>query len=304
MLEIFQIWNWQEWISRCVALACVGLSFSILSRSGFFNLAITAQMIAAASFCGYVAYWCESQPVLAVVFGFIAAVVGAAIPVFGILYLRCRLSISEILLSLSVVYLSIPLSQCFLSRPGEMVAGTPQVSLDIQAHMTGGRVVFLACVVIVLVLLARLLFKRTVIGHKLAVMGDSEEALPLHARIKAAMWAAFFSVIPLALLATGDQFVFQGRYIQGRYDDIGFLAIPVAIISIGHFRHLVLVGALLVGTTDYLFTLLKAQNGIPKAWSMLIYALVLLFAAFAGSKDSQNYSKRLKHFFSKKGHLK
>lgn len=273
-------------IARWLLLVYLGSAFLVLYKANFVNLAIGAQLIAAALVVCYIANACQA-PWIVWALGPAAFLAAAAVGLIAI-WLRYYCQVSEILTTLFISFLAIPIGQYVMKPTGlalqiasPVVPDVMRADLQIGTHLS-----YFHWAAPLSVLVCAIYFGPSVAGYQTRIMAANEKILSKRDAIKLVRYTNWASALFIALVVLADTFVVKGRYLAGDYDTLGFTAAAVGLLALKR-EVLIPVSALGVALIERSALMMNISFSWPQESAQMVYGLAILCVA---SWDS--YRKR------------
>lgn len=276
-----------ETLAQAAPLIAAGLGVALAFRAGLFNIGAEGQIIIAAIFAGYVGFTWNLPPVIHLIVGVIAAMIGGAIWAGFVGVLKARTGAHEVVLTIMLNHIAALLilyllgTQAF-QRPGSANPVSPTLDSDaIFARPFGDSRFHIGFfVVIAAAAFVAWLLKRSTLGFEFRAVGANP-----HAARTAGMSVskAYILVMTIAgaLAGLGGAMLAQGteQYLTaGISSNIGFDAITVALLGRANPWGTVAAGILFGALRAGGFTM-QVSTGTPIDIVLVIQALIVLFIA-------------------------
>ena len=248
---------------------------------GQFLIGALASAVVGADLVGDVPKWLMLT--LAMIAGFIGGLVWAIVPAI----LKERWGLNEIITTLMMNYVAINVTAWLVKGPfkdpGRVAPETTKIPLNQRLPYIPGTQVHIGLIVgFVVILLVAVLFRSTVFGYMLTVIGRNKRAA-IHAGIPVGMLSAAalllsggFAGLAGANDVLGVQGVFKGNWNPG-YGFMGFALVylarlsAVATIPFAFFFSLLIIGG---GS-------MSLRASVPTYYVDMLEGLMLIFFAFA-----------------------
>lgn len=255
--------------------------FYITYRAGFINLGISAQLIIGALLLSFITYIINNL-FIGIILTFIFISILNYIPFL----LRYKHNVSEILVTLFILFIVLPLSRFILSNSSSSFSlVTPQIQDSIINNFISyfprlHPLIMFSLSTSILLIIIYLLFVRSKYNIKMEVIRFNLDAIS----VKSIMSIMGFCTILTSLLILnfltfhmiiGNNF----RYISGEYDNLGFLAVTIGLLSTHKFSFFIFF-SFLIAFFETIFILLKTTWGLPQMLNMVVYGILLIILAY------------------------
>lgn len=257
----------------------LAMSFSMCSRSGYFNIGQEGQMYAAAVAVCWLQFLGSGlpKPLLAVLMllgGMLAGAVMSFLPA----YFKHLLGINEVVIAILLNYLMLKLCEYMLTyTPIASTAASVPMSIDLGP--TFSNVMLLVGVGAIVVVYA-VFMRQSVPGFRLRMAGNSE----LFARSNGIKTAGILMVVALlggalsGITATGEMLGVYHKMYRAYADGMGFTGMTAALIG-RHSPLGMVLGALLLGALQSGAVNLSVTTDVPPEIVLVVRGFVMLFAA-------------------------
>lgn len=292
-------------LGTATPLILAGLSMSVASKSGTFNIGCEGQIIAGAFAAALAGIYCSGLPkVLHILVCFLAAILVGGLCGALIALLKRILNVSELIIAIMLNYIIEYVTDYLLTYHftiegmvvrTEYIAETAELKqLALLSRLNTGFFVMIA-----LVILSVILLRKSILGYEMRACGyNSYAAETAGINLKTMSYAGMF--ISGAIAAIGGAIEVMGvhRYfISNMTAGYGFTGVAVGIMGgstpIGTFISGLIFGALRAGSTN-----MNRATTVPSEFMSVLQALVIVFIATPRITKSLLSVKRSK---SKKG---
>nr|MBC8365922.1 ABC transporter permease [bacterium] len=300
-------------LNDATPLMLTGLSVAYAFRAGYFNIGGEGQLYMGAFAAMLVATALPGAPrLLAIPLAILAAATGGA--VWGAIpgYLRARFGVHEVINTIMMNFLAVGITGYLvvhhLKEQGQMIPHTPEIpeayqldgfgrsawaqNLGLDSANPLGPSLLLA---LVAVLVVWLIFRRSVEGYRLRVLGLSPEAARysgistgwLTVRAMAASGAL------AGLVGVHEVLLYRHRFLDNFSSGLGFLGIAVALMGRNHPLG-VMLAALLFGFLNTGALEIDIFTEVPRELVVVMQAMVILFVVSASELAARRAARRRK----------
>lgn len=275
----------------------LGSAFVVMHRSGFVNLGMSFQMISSAIAGAWMSYWLEPWFGLwSVIPSVVVFVLAAYLAGWVMVALRCRRNVDAIYVTLTFGLAAAPLSKVILSLREQSVAdqsvGTPiRVHNPLVGFSTKleSSVVFSAGLAVVLFTVWWL--QKSKWGYQARAFADNPELLPHDAGRTVLVRSLFVASVIVGIAVFYDICVRHGRYQGSLYDETGFLAVAIGLMSFGSAR-LIPVPALVVCAAQTAYNVLSVTYKLPAHFFPLIFGTMIISTVLIAAKLDRESKSR------------
>lgn len=288
--------NLFEVFVKATPLILTSLGCAIAFKTGFFNIGAEGQFYVGAIATTYIALNLTAvdgvfRVIIAMIFGFIAG----GIYSFFAAYLKAKLQISEIIVTIMLNYIAINLTglavRTFLMDPSGSVPQSARLDSSVAFSLlyppTRLNIGFF--IAIILAGLLYVVMEKTTIGYELKVVGFNKRAASCNgiSTMKNIIISAVLSGGLAGIAGSIEILGTQKKLIEGISADCGYTAVLIALLASNNPINVVLIAigfsALQVGANS-----VQRQLGVPSAIvNVIIGSVVLLILAkkiFEGKK--------------------
>lgn len=274
-------------LAQSAPLIAAGLGVALAFRTGLFNIGAEGQIILAAIFAGYVGFTWDLPPVMHLLVGIVAAMIGGATwaGIAGVL--KARTGAHEVIVTimlnhiarLLILYL---LTTAAFQRPGSANPVSPNLKDNaIFARPFEGSFFHIGFFFVIAAAMGVWwLLNRSTLGFELRAVGANPHAAKTAGMSVGRSYVAVMALAG-ALAGLAGSMLAQGteRYLTaGISSNVGFDAITVALLGRANPLGTVLAG-ILFGALKAGGRTMQASTGTPIDIVLVIQSLIVLFIA-------------------------
>ncbi len=300
-------------LNDATPLMLTGLSVAYAFRAGYFNIGGEGQLYMGAFAAMLVATALPGLPrFLAIPIAILAAAAGGGL--WGAIpgYLRARFGVHEVINTIMMNFLAVGITGYLvvnhLKEQGQMIPHTPEIAEAYQLQGFGrsdwgqalgldsanplGPSLILALAAVALVWL---IFRRSVEGYRLRVLGLSPPAARYSgiSTGRLTVRAMAVSGALAGLVGVHEVLLYRHRFLDNFSSGLGFLGIAVALMGRNHPLG-VLLASLLFGFLNTGALEIDIFTEVPRELVVVMQAMVILFVVSASELAARRASRRRK----------